>query len=121
MNLYFSVVDLECFVVIGKWNEVDILIDVILVMFYNFCLIEVGVDFVFYFVIKYFVGYNDFLVGVVIGQCNKLESVCKFCGIMGLVNLVYNIYLFERGLKIFELRMWWYNENGFVVVKFFEV
>ncbi len=37
---------------------------------------------------------------------------------MGSVNSPHNIYLLERGLKTFELRMQRHNENGLAVARF---
>ena len=41
-------------------------------------------------------------------------------GILGSVNSSHNLYLLERGLKTFELRMQRHNENGQRVAEFLE-
>ncbi len=48
----------------------------------------------------------------------KLEPVRKLRGIMGAINSPHNIYLLERGLKTFELRMQRHNDNGLAVAQF---
>ena len=42
----------------------------------------------------------------------------KLRGIMGAINSPHNIYLLQRGLKTFELRMQRHNENGQAVAEF---
>jgi cystathionine gamma-synthase len=69
---------------------------------------------------KYLGGHNDLLAGAIIGTQEKLESVRKLRGIMGGVNSPHNIYLLERGLKTFELRMQRHNQNGLAVAQFLE-
>ena len=44
--------------------------------------------------------------------------VRKLRGILGAVNSPHNLYLLERGLKTFELRMQRHNENGQAVAEF---
>ena len=39
---------------------------------------------------------------------------------MGAINSPHNIYLLERGLKTFELRMQRHNANGHAVAEFLE-
>jgi cystathionine gamma-synthase len=39
-------------------------------------------------------------------------------GLMGAINSPHNIYLLQRGLKTFELRMQRHNENGLAVAQF---
>ena len=82
--------------------------------------LEYDVDFVLHSATKYMGGHNDLLAGVIIGSKEKLESVRKLRGIMGAVNSPHNIYLLERGLKTFELRMERHNTNGQAVAEFLE-
>jgi cystathionine gamma-synthase len=63
-------------------------------------------------------GHNDLLAGVITGSKAQLEPVRKLRGIMGAINSPHNIYLLERGLKTFELRMQRHNENGLAVAQF---
>ncbi len=119
-NPHLSVVDLEQFVAIGKDHEVDTLIDATLATPVNLRPIDAGVDYVLHSATKYLGGHNDLLAGVIIGSHEKLESVRKLRGIMGAVNSPHNIYLLERGLKTFELRMQRHNENGLRVARFLE-
>ena len=67
---------------------------------------------------KYLGGHNDLLAGVLVGTAEKLEAVGKLRGIMGSINAPQNIYLLQRGLKTFELRMQRHNENGMAVAEF---
>ena len=48
----------------------------------------------------------------------KLEPVRRLRGIMGGSQSPHNLYLLERGLKTFELRMQRHNENGSAVAEF---
>ena len=69
---------------------------------------------------KYLAGHNDLLAGALIGSAEKLEPVRKLRGVMGSINSPHNIYLLERGLKTFELRMQRHNENGLAVARFLD-
>ncbi len=77
-----------------------------------------GVDYVLHSATKYLGGHNDLLAGVIIGSTEKLEPVRKLRGIMGAINSPHNIYLLQRGLKTFELRMQRHNDNGLAVAQF---
>jgi cystathionine gamma-synthase len=85
---------------------------------YNAQPLSYGVDYVLHSATKYLGGHNDLLAGVIIGSKEKLEPVRKLRGIMGAINSPHNIYLLERGLKTFELRMQRHNENGQRVAEF---
>jgi cystathionine gamma-synthase len=85
---------------------------------YNVRPIEYGVDYVLHSATKYLGGHNDLLAGVIIGRKDNLEPVRKLRGIMGAVNSPHNMYLLERGLKTFELRMQRHNANGQAVAEF---
>jgi cystathionine gamma-synthase len=76
------------------------------------------VDYVLHSATKYLAGHNDLLAGVIIGSTEKLEAIRKLRGIMGAINSPHNMYLLERGLKTFELRMRRHNENGQAVAEF---
>ena len=119
-NPHLSVVDLEQFVAIGKDHEVDTLIDATLATPSNLRPISYGVDYVLQSATKYLGGHNDLLAGVIIGARDKLEQVRNLRGIMGAINSPHNIYLLERGLKTFELRMRRHNENGLRMAQFLE-
>ena len=119
-NPHLSVVDLEQFVAIGKDHEVDTLIDATLATPSNLRPISYGVDYVLHSATKYLGGHNDLLAGVIIGARDKLEQVRNLRGIMGAINSPHNIYLLERGLKTFELRMRRHNENGLRMAQFLE-
>ncbi|MFP6673647.1 MAG: PLP-dependent transferase, partial [Pirellulaceae bacterium] len=69
---------------------------------------------------KYMGGHNDLLAGVIVGQSEKLADVRTLRGIMGAVNSAHNLYLLQRGLKTFELRMLRHNANGQAVAEFLE-
>jgi len=117
-NPHLTVVDLEKFVAIGKAHEVETLIDATLATPYNLRPIDYGVDFVLHSATKYLGGHNDLLAGVLCGSRAALEPVRKLRGILGSVNSSHNMYLLERGLKTFELRMQRHNENGQRVAEF---
>lgn len=117
-NPHLSVVDLERFADIGRRRSIDTLIDATLATPYNVRPLDYGVDYVLHSATKYLAGHNDLLAGVIIGKEEKLESVRKLRGIMGAINSPHNIYLLQRGLKTFELRMERQNANGLAVAQF---
>ena len=119
-NPHMSIVDVERFAEIGRRHEVETLIDATLATPYNLRPLEAGVDFVLHSATKYLGGHNDLLAGVLIGSEDLLEPVRKLRGIMGPVSSPYAIYLLERGLKTFELRVERHNENGLAVAQFLE-
>lgn len=117
-NPHLSVVDLERFATIGKKHNVETLIDATLATPYNLKPISYGVDYVLHSATKYLGGHNDLLAGVIVGSAEKLADVRKMRGILGSINSAHNLYLLERGLKTFELRMQRHNENGQRVAEF---
>ena len=119
-NPHLTAVDLEKFVAVGKANEVDTLIDATLATPMNLKPIEFGVDYVLHSATKYLGGHNDLLAGVICGRHEQLEPVRSLRGILGSVNSAHSLYLLERGLKTFSLRMQRHNENGMAVATFLE-
>ena len=119
-NPHLSVVDLERFVELGKRHNIETLIDATLATPYNVQPLEYGVDYVLHSATKYLGGHNDLLAGVIIGNKDKLEPIRKLRGIMGAINSPHNIYLLERGLKTFELRMQRHNATGQAIAEFLE-
>ncbi|MEM8668456.1 MAG: aminotransferase class I/II-fold pyridoxal phosphate-dependent enzyme [Planctomycetota bacterium] len=119
-NPHLSVIDLEKFVAIGKANEVETLIDATLATPLNLRPVDFGVDLVLHSATKYLGGHNDLLAGVICGGREALEPVRKLRGILGSINSSHNMYLLERGLKTFELRMQRHNENGLRIAEFLE-
>ncbi|HEX4143551.1 MAG TPA: aminotransferase class I/II-fold pyridoxal phosphate-dependent enzyme [Pirellulales bacterium] len=117
-NPHLSVVDIERFAALGHKHGVETLIDATLGTPYNVQPLAAGVDYVLHSATKYMGGHNDLLAGVLIGSSEKLEAVRKLRGIMGNINSPHNIYLLERGLKTFELRIARHNENGLAVARF---
>ena len=117
-NPHLSVVDLERFAAIGQRHGVETLIDATLATPFNVRPLEFGVDYVLHSATKYLAGHNDLLAGVIVGSKEKLESVRKLRGIMGAINSPHNMYLLERGLKTFELRMQRQNANGQAIAEF---
>lgn len=117
-NPHLSIVDLERFVDIGRACGVETLIDATMATPYNLRPLAAGVDYVLQSATKYLGGHNDLLAGVVIGRQEALEPVRTLRGIMGAINSPHNIYLLQRGLKTFELRMQRHNENGLAVARF---
>jgi cystathionine gamma-synthase len=119
-NPQLSVIDLERFASIGKRHGVLTLIDATLATPYNLRPIQYGVDFVLHSATKYLGGHNDLLAGAIIGTSENMEPIRRLRGIMGAINSPHNIYLLERGLKTFELRMQRHNQNGQAVAEFLE-
>ena len=117
-NPHLSIVDLARFVDIGRRRNVETLIDATLGTPYNIRPLAAGVDYVLHSATKYLGGHNDLLAGVIISSAAKLESVRNLRGIMGAINSPHNIYLLERGLKTFELRIERHNQNGQAVAEF---
>jgi len=117
-NPHLSVVDLERFAELGRRYQVETLIDATLATPYNVLPLSYGVDYVLHSATKYLGGHNDLLAGVIIGQKEKLLEVRKLRGIMGAINSPHNMYLLERGLKTFELRMLRHNANGQAIAEF---
>ncbi|MEE3370347.1 MAG: aminotransferase class I/II-fold pyridoxal phosphate-dependent enzyme [Planctomycetota bacterium] len=119
-NPHLSIVDLERFAAIGKRHNVETLIDATLATPYNVRPLTYGVDYVLHSVTKYLAGHNDLLAGAIIGSHEQLESIRNLRGIMGAVNSAHNIYLLQRGLKTFALRMERHNQNGQAVAEFLD-
>jgi len=119
-NPHLSVIDMEQFVALGESRKVETLIDATLATPYNIRPIDYGVDYVWHSATKYMGGHNDLLAGVICGAKEKLEEVRKLRGILGGINSPHNMYLLERGLKTFALRMERHNENGQLIAEFLE-
>jgi cystathionine gamma-synthase len=117
-NPHLSVVDLEQFAALGRKHRVETLIDATLATPYNVQPLKYEVDYVLHSATKYLGGHNDLLAGVIVGSREQLEPVRKLRGIMGAINSPHNMYLLERGLKTFELRMQRHNANGQAVAEF---
>ena len=117
-NPHLSVVDLERFAELGRRHKVETLIDATLATPYNVQPLKYGIDYVLHSATKYLGGHNDLLAGVIIGTREQLEPVRKLRGIMGAINSPHNMYLLERGLKTFELRMQRQNANGQAIAEF---
>ena len=117
-NPHLTAVDLERFAALGKAHEVETLIDATLATPFNIKPVEYGVDYVLHSATKYLGGHNDLLAGVICGRQESLDKIRSLRGIIGSVNSPHNLYLLERGLKTFELRMQRHNENGQRVAEF---
>jgi cystathionine gamma-synthase len=119
-NPHLTCIDLEQFVALGKSREVETLIDATLATPYNVQPLNFGVDYVLHSATKYLGGHNDLLAGVIAGSEEKLADVRNLRGIMGGINSPHNLYLLQRGLKTFELRMQRHNANGQAIAEFLE-
>ncbi len=119
-NPHLSVVDLEKFAAVGKSHGVKTVIDATLATPFNVKPLEFGIDYVVHSATKYLGGHNDLLAGVVIGSNECLDPIRALRGITGSVNSPHSIYLLERGLKTFHLRMQQQNMNGQAVAEFLE-
>lgn len=117
-NPHLSVIDLEQFVAVGRKAGIETLIDATLATPFNLRPIEVGVDYVLHSATKYLGGHNDLLAGVLLGRAAALEPVRYLRGIVGTISSPHNIYLLQRGLKTFALRMQRHNENGLALASF---
>jgi cystathionine gamma-synthase len=109
---------MERFAALGKRHGIETLIDATLATPYNLQPLRAGIDYVLHSATKYLGGHNDLLAGVLVGSAAKLEDVRKLRGVMGAINSPHNLYLLQRGLKTFELRMQRHNENGLAVAEF---
>ncbi|HBE66826.1 MAG TPA: cystathionine gamma-synthase, partial [Planctomycetaceae bacterium] len=119
-NPHLSCIDLEQFVALGKSREVETLIDATLATPFNIRPLDYGVDYVLHSATKYLGGHNDLLAGCITGSTEQLEDVRNLRGIMGGINSPHALYLLQRGLKTFALRMQRHNENGQAVAEFLE-
>lgn len=120
-NPHLSCVDLDEFAELGRKHHVDTLIDATLATPYNVRPIEHGVNFVLHSATKYLGGHNDLLAGVIIAKDqDAMQPIRDLRGIMGGVNSSHSVYLLQRGLKTFPLRMQRHNENGQAVAEFLE-
>ncbi len=117
-NPHLSIVDLERFAEVGKRCGVETLIDATLATPYNVRPLEYGIDYVLHSATKYLAGHNDLLAGAIIGSQEKMEPVRNLRGIMGAISSAHNIYLLERGIKTFGLRMQQQNANGQAIAEF---
>ncbi len=117
-NPHLSVVDLDRFAEIGRRHSVETLIDATLGTPFNIRPLAAGIDYVLHSATKYLGGHNDLLAGALVSTAEKLEPVRKLRGITGAINSPHNVYLLQRGLKTFELRMQRQNDNGLVVAQF---
>ena len=82
--------------------------------------IDYGVDYVLHSATKYLGGHNDLIAGVLCGSKALLEPVRTLRGTLGSISAPHSLYLLERGLKTFELRMQRHNENGQRVAEFLQ-
>jgi cystathionine gamma-synthase len=119
-NPHLSIVDLEEFAELGQRRGVETLIDATLATPYNVQPLDYGIDYVLHSATKYLGGHNDLLAGVISGSQKQLADVRNLRGIMGSINSPHNMYLLQRGLKTFTLRMQQHNNNGQAVAEFLE-
>ena len=119
-NPHLTAVDLHAFVRLGRKYHVETLIDGTLATPANLQPIEMGVDYVWHSCTKYLGGHNDLLAGSIAGPKALLEPVRKLRGVLGSVASAHSLYLLERGLKTFDLRMQRHNDNGLAVARFLE-
>ena len=119
-NPHLSIVDLEKFAELGQRHGIETLIDATLATPYNMQPLSYGIDYVLHSATKYLGGHNDLLAGVISGSQEQLAEVRNLRGIMGSINSPHNMYLLQRGLKTFSLRMQQHNANGQAVAEFLE-
>lgn len=119
-NPHLSMIDVERFAEIGKRHGVDTLVDATLATPFNLRPLAFGVDYVLHSATKYLAGHNDLLAGVILGSQEKMAPIRKLRNVMGGVNAPHNIYLLQRGLKTFALRMKQHNATGQAVAEFLD-
>lgn len=119
-NPHLTAIDMEKFVAVGKAHGIETLIDATLATPYNLRPVDFGVDYVLHSATKYLGGHNDLLAGAICGSHELLEPVRALRGCLGSIASSHSLYLLERGLKTFELRMQRHNENGQQVAEFLE-
>lgn len=119
-NPHLTAIDLETFAEIGQRHGIETLIDATLATPMNLKPIEFGVDFVLHSATKYLGGHNDLLAGSLCGSREALDEVRKLRGTLGNICSGHSLYLLERGLKTFALRMQRHNENGQRVAEFLQ-
>lgn len=120
-NPHLSCVDLEQFADLGKKHHIETLIDATLATPYNLQPIEYGVNYVLHSATKYLGGHNDLLAGVIVARdSDAMTPIRNLRGIMGGINQPHSIYLLQRGLKTFQLRMERHNQNGQAIAEFLE-
>jgi cystathionine gamma-synthase len=119
-NPHLSIVDIENFADLGQRHGIETLIDATLATPYNLQPLSYGIDYVLHSATKYLGGHNDLLAGVICGSQEQLADVRHLRGIMGSINSPHNMYLLQRGLKTFSLRMQQHNANGQAVAEFLE-
>jgi cystathionine gamma-synthase len=117
-NPHLTCIDLEQFVELGRRHNVETLIDATLATPYNVRPLDFGIDYVLHSATKYLGGHNDLLAGAIVGSAEKMDEVRDLRGIMGGINSPHNLYLLQRGLKTFELRMERHNQNGQAIAEF---
>jgi len=120
-NPHLSCVDLEQFAGLGKKHNVETLIDATLATPFNLRPIDYGVNYVLHSATKYLGGHNDLLAGVIIAKdSDAMTPIRNLRGIMGGINQPHSVYLLQRGLKTFPLRMERHNQNGMAIAEFLE-
>jgi len=119
-NPHLSVVDIDRFAELGKQHGVDTVIDATLATSHNLRPLEHGVDYVMHSATKYLGGHNDLLAGCVVGSTEKMEPVREIRGVTGAMCGPHNVYLLQRGLKTFDLRMQRQNANGLAIAEFLD-
>jgi cystathionine gamma-synthase len=119
-NPHLTCIDLQQFADLGKRHGVETLIDATLATPLNIKPIAYGIDYVLHSATKFFGGHNDLLAGVICGRRELLDPVRDYRGYVGNVCSPHSLYLLERGLKTFALRMARHNENGLAVAKFLQ-
>ena len=120
-NPHLTAVDLDQFAELGRRYNIETLIDGTLATPANLQPIEKGIDYVWHSCTKYLGGHNDLLAGSIAGPKEKLDPVRKMRGVLGSVASPHALYLLERGLKTFQLRMQRHNANGLAVARFLEL
>ncbi len=119
-NPHLTCIDLQQFADLGKRHGVETLIDATLATPLNIKPIAYGIDYVLHSATKFFGGHNDLLAGVICGRREMLDPVRDYRGYVGNVCSPHSLYLLERGLKTFALRMARHNENGLAVATFLQ-
>lgn len=122
INLLLKFVDFSVIVVIVCCYNLISVVDNIFVLLVIYCLLEYGFDIVVYFVIKYFNGYFDVVVGLVVVGDN-FGFVEKFGYLQNVVGGVFDLFssfLMLCGICILVLWMECYSVNVLQFVEWLE-
>ncbi|MBT3606147.1 MAG: aminotransferase class I/II-fold pyridoxal phosphate-dependent enzyme [Candidatus Latescibacteria bacterium] len=119
-NPHLNVIDLERVVEVAKKHRVKTIIDSTFATPFNQRPLEFGIDLVVHSATKYFGGHNDLMAGVIAGSDPLVSAIKDYRGVLGGVVDPHCVYLLNRGLKTFPLRMQRHNESTLALARFLD-